>query len=128
MSAPNPHLGLRHLALFVEPLEACEKFYIELLRMQCVWKPDADNVYLSSMQQDNLALHRAKPGSTPHDHQRLDHMGFILKDMQDVDAWYEFFKTHGVTLHSEPKTHRDGARSFYCADPAQNVIQMIYLP
>ena len=31
-------------------------------------------------------------------------------------------------MHSQPKTHRDGARSFYCADPDGNVVQMIFHP
>jgi hypothetical protein len=27
-----------------------------------------------------------------------------------------------------PRTHRDGARSFYCRDPEGNLVQMIYHP
>jgi hypothetical protein len=27
-----------------------------------------------------------------------------------------------------PRTHRDGARSFYCFDPAGNLVQFIYHP
>jgi predicted enzyme related to lactoylglutathione lyase len=33
-----------------------------------------------------------------------------------------------VKILKEPKTHRDGARSFYCLDPAGNTVQMIYHP
>ena len=33
-----------------------------------------------------------------------------------------------VRIKSEPKTHRDGARSFYCHDPENNLLQMIYHP
>jgi hypothetical protein len=33
-----------------------------------------------------------------------------------------------VTLRTAPRTHRDGARSFYCEDPAGNVVQIIFHP
>jgi catechol 2,3-dioxygenase-like lactoylglutathione lyase family enzyme len=45
-----------------------------------------------------------------------------------VDEWYVFLKEHAVPMRTIPKTHRDGARSFYCEDPDGNVVQMIYHP
>jgi hypothetical protein len=33
-----------------------------------------------------------------------------------------------VRILKEPRTHRDGARSFYCLDPDRNVVQIIYHP
>jgi hypothetical protein len=29
---------------------------------------------------------------------------------------------------AEPRTHRDGARSFYCQDPDGNAVQILYHP
>jgi catechol 2,3-dioxygenase-like lactoylglutathione lyase family enzyme len=46
----------------------------------------------------------------------------------DVDRWYAFMEAQGVTLRTAPRTHRDGARSFYCEDPAGNVVQIIFHP
>jgi catechol 2,3-dioxygenase-like lactoylglutathione lyase family enzyme len=126
MKRPRPHGGLHHIALAVEDLEACERFYVELLGMQVEWRPDADNVYLTSGT-DNLALHRLA-GRCPEGPQRLDHIGFTLDAPAEVDTWYEFLGRHGVALKSAPRTHRDGARSFYCLDPAGNGVQMIYHP
>ncbi|HLD16909.1 MAG TPA: VOC family protein [Coxiellaceae bacterium] len=120
-------LGLRHVALFVKNLEECVKFYTEILNMEIEWQPDGDNYYLTSGV-DNLALHRAKDGFNPMCDQRLDHIGFILETPESVDAWYKRFEENSVTLLNEPKTHRDGARSFYCKDPAGTAIQMIYHP
>jgi hypothetical protein len=34
----------------------------------------------------------------------------------------------GVTCEKSPRTHRDGARSFYARDPEGNVVQVIYHP
>lgn len=116
---------MHHVALFVEDLAAAEHFYVELLGMRVEWRPDADNVYLSSGN-DNLALHRLDADySGP---QRLDHIGFILNDSSDVDEWFAFLVSHGVRMKTNPRSHRDGARSFYCLDPAGNTVQMIFHP
>ena len=55
---PPAHAGLRHVALYVEDLEKCVTFYTEVFGMDVEWQPDADNVFLTSGN-DNLALHRA---------------------------------------------------------------------
>ncbi|HQU14474.1 MAG: glyoxalase [Chromatiales bacterium 21-64-14] len=124
---PAPTAGLRHVALMVADLAACERFYVELLGMRVEWRPDPDNVYLTSGA-DNLALHRPAGHFAPQGDQRLDHIGFLLRSPADVDAWHEFLVGRGVPVRSAPRTHRDGARSFYCQDPAGNLVQMIYHP
>jgi catechol 2,3-dioxygenase-like lactoylglutathione lyase family enzyme len=126
MNKPKPIAGLRHVALNVQNFEACEQFYTDLIGMRVEWRPDVDNLYLTSGN-DNLALHRAKTSFQPTAHQRLDHIGFILNDINQVDEWYEFLKQEKIVMKSEPRTHRDGARSFYCEDPDGNLVQIIYL-
>ncbi len=128
MKRPAATLGLRHVALYVNDLDACLHFYVDLLGMQVEWHPDADNIYLTSAGQDNLALHRRSDSATPSGAQSLDHIGFILPNPEQVDAWHDFLAAAGVSIKAAPRTHRDGARSFYCADPAGTVVQMIYHP
>lgn len=123
---PGATAGMRHVALFVSNLEAVQHFYVELLGMQLEWQPDADNIYLTSGN-DNLALHRSSEQPDPAG-QRLDHIGFIIDEMGDVDRWYEFFVANDVPIQARPRTHRDGARSFYCRDPAGTLVQVIYHP
>ena len=125
MVKPNPTAGMRHVALNVSDMQSSETFYVDLLGMQVEWRPDADNVYLTSGN-DNLALHRSD--AVAHGSQLLDHIGFIVKDAADVDEWYEFLKDNNVKMRTEPRTHRDGARSFYCYDPEGVLVQMIYHP
>lgn len=127
MKKPNPHTGLRHLALYVKNLNECVSFYADLLGFTIVWQPDPDNIYLSSGT-DNLALHRAPADFTPAKHQHLDHLGFFLKTPDDVDIWHDYLRAHQVAIVAAPKDHRDGTRSFYCKDPDGNVVQMIYYP
>lgn len=123
-------IGLHHVALFVPDLEAAEDFYVRILGLRVEWRPDADNVYLTSGR-DNLALHRhPEPRSDFGDPraQRLDHIGFVLARPVDVDAWFEHLRIQAVRMKTEPRTHRDGARSFYCEDPAGTTVQFIYHP
>jgi len=127
MEKPAPHSGLRHIALFVKNFKECADFYSKLLGLKIVWQPDEDNIYMSSGT-DNIALHRAAADFSPSRHQHLDHLGFFLKEASDVDAWHDYFKANKVTIKAAPKDHRDGTRSFYCADPDGNVIQLIYYP
>lgn len=93
--------------------------------MEIEWEPDKDNVYLTSGT-DNLAIHRIV--ETTDVPQLLDHMGFIVPKLTDVDAWYEYLVEHKVEIVASPRTHRDGARSFYCLDPAGVQVQVIYHP
>jgi catechol 2,3-dioxygenase-like lactoylglutathione lyase family enzyme len=118
-------LGLRHLALHVKDPAVSKDFYTRVLKMELEWEPDADNIYLTSGGQDNLALHRAKSVIQTS---AIDHMGFALPTSDDVDVWYEWIKGQNVPIASEIKTHRDGARSFYIRDPDGIGIQMIYHP
>jgi catechol 2,3-dioxygenase-like lactoylglutathione lyase family enzyme len=108
MQRPPATAGMRHIALSVE------------------WRPDADNLYLTSGN-DNLALHRVDRKADPAA-QTLDHIGFILRAPEEVDAWYEFLRANGVEMKSAPRTHRDGARSFYCLAPQDVTLQMIFHP
>ena len=125
MNKPAPTSGMRHVALYAEDFVASETFYVNLLGMQVEWRPDNDNVYLTSGN-DNLALHRAtEKVSGP---QKLDHIGFILDTPELVDDWYQWLLAHDIAMRTKPKTHRDGARSFYCEDPDGVVVQMIYHP
>jgi catechol 2,3-dioxygenase-like lactoylglutathione lyase family enzyme len=102
-----------------------EQFYVDLLGFEVEWRPDAENVYLSSGV-DNLALHVVS--DTGGKAQALAHTGIIVDQIGQVDLWYEFLVENHVKMASEPRTHRDGARSFYCHDPEGVVVQVIFHP
>lgn len=127
MKRPVAMPSLWHVALNVKDLAACERFYVDLLGMRVEWRPDADNVYLTGGK-DNLALHRETSRSERAPAQRLDHIGFVVSEIGVVDDWCAFLRSSGVDICKDLKTHRDGARSFYCRDPDGNVVQFIYHP
>ena len=124
--APARTAGLRHVALNVHAFEECLTFYTRLLGMAVEWRPDEDTVFLTSGN-DNLALWRS-PEPACEGTQRLDHLGFIVDRMDDVDVWYARLRDAGVPILREPRTHRDGARSFSCEDPDGTKVQVIFHP
>ena len=127
MSTPAiPTTGLRHVALNVADVATSVAFYTGLFGMRVVWQPDAQNAYLSSGC-DNLALHRAASDPSTAG-QRLDHFGFVVAQPSDVDRAAEVLNARHIPILAAPRTHRDGSRSLYCADPDGNRIQILYEP
>ncbi len=120
-------LGIRHVALNVRDVTKSLDFYTAVLGMRLEWMPDPDNAYLTSGS-DNIALHRLPAGTEPGPVQTVHHIGLLVRQPQDVDVWAERLRQKGVKLAQEPKTHRDGARSFYFHDPDGLLIQLIYHP
>ena len=120
-------MGLRHVALNVRDVQKSMKFYSEILGMKLEWMPDPDNAYLTSGQ-DNLALHKLPAGNEPGPNQLVHHIGIVVRRPEDVDKWAARLRERGVPLEQEPKTHRDGARSFYFHDPDGLLIQLLYHP
>jgi len=118
-------LGLRHLALNVANIQKMTDFYVDVIGMKIEWQPDPKNVYLTTGS-DNLALHEVE--SVVRGVTSMDHFGFVVQTADEVDQWAEKIKKAGFKLTKEPKTHRDGARSFYFRDPEENLIQIIYHP
>ena len=116
--------GLRHLALRVRDVEASLHFYRDLLGFEIVWRPDPDNVYLSSGC-DNLALHResdiAEAGA-------LDHLGILIATPEEIAPAEAALAAAGVKVLQATKTHRDGSVSCYVADPDGNSVQILFEP
>jgi catechol 2,3-dioxygenase-like lactoylglutathione lyase family enzyme len=124
----RPRAGhLWHLAINVNDVARMERFYIEVMGFVLEWKPDADNVYLTTGR-DNLALHKRTSPERGAPGDRLAHLGLVVAHADQVDAWAHYLRVLGIALMTDPRTHRDGARSFYFADPEGNVIQIIHHP
>jgi catechol 2,3-dioxygenase-like lactoylglutathione lyase family enzyme len=120
--------GMRHVALKVKNVAQSKIFYQEILGMDVVWEPDAENVYLSSGC-DNIAIHGVSANFAARaEEKQLDHLGFIVESTERVKELEQEFIAKGVRIVYPFKAHRDGSASFYCADPDGIVIQMLYEP
>ena len=119
---------MRHVALKVKDVAQSKTFYQEILGMDVVWEPDAENVYLSSGC-DNIAIHAVSANfAASAEEKQLDHLGFIVESTERVKELEQEFIAKGVRIVHPFKAHRDGSASFYCADPDGIVIQMLYEP
>ena len=119
------HNGMRHLALTVSDVDRAKAFYERVFGMKVVWQPDPENAYLSSGC-DNLALHHGNGGDPTAQH--LDHLGFIVPTISDVEAAWEWAQAEHLDIAKALKHHRDGSVSFYVRDPDGNVVQVLYEP
>lgn len=121
---PPPTRGIRHVALLCADIEAMERFYCDVLGYRVEWRPSPAELYLTRGE-DNLALHARPEGGQET---RLDHLGLLMSRPEDVDAWAAYLVGRGIKLDTAPRTHRDGARSFYARDPEGNRLQFLYHP
>jgi catechol 2,3-dioxygenase-like lactoylglutathione lyase family enzyme len=120
--------GMRHIALKVRSAAQSKLFYQNILGMDVVWEPDAQNVYLSSGC-DNIAIHEVSASFLQTaEEKQLDHLGFVVESIARVRELESEFRSQGVTIVHPFKVHRDGSASFYCADPDGVIIQMLYEP
>ena len=119
--------GMRHIALKVKDIKRSKAFYRDVLGMDLVWEPDAQNAYLSSGS-DNLALHEIPAAEAAPKAQQLDHFGFVVESVKRVQELEHDFVRLGVKIVHPFKVHRDGSASFYCADPDGIIIQMLFEP
>jgi hypothetical protein len=69
---------------------------------------EEDNIFLSSGT-DNLALRRAAETSDGRD-RRLDHIGFILDRVEDVDRWHQY-RDWALPGEEERSEHRRPSRA-----------------
>jgi catechol 2,3-dioxygenase-like lactoylglutathione lyase family enzyme len=119
--------GMRHVALRVADVERSKRFYCEVFGMRVVWQPDPDNAYLSSGS-DNLALHREAGLDVAGGVQTLDHIGFFVAQLAQLERNLAWAEQHGLEIVRPLRRHRDGTSSFYIADPDGIVVQLIHDP
>src|SRR5262245_27739853 len=94
---PRHFLGIRHVALNVRDVQRSVDFYCNVLGMSIEWKPDEDNVYLTSGT-DNLAIHKQRSVEPLEGPQTLHHIGFLVQNPEDVDDWADRVQRQGVRL------------------------------
>jgi catechol 2,3-dioxygenase-like lactoylglutathione lyase family enzyme len=117
------HACLKHIALKVNNLEACESFYHKL-GLKTELKID-DYVYLTG-NGDNISLHRVDV--TFLDSQRLEHFGFALNSVEAVNTLFEKIKKSDIAILHPPKTFGIGTHSFSVLDPEGNEIEFTFHP
>ncbi len=127
--------SIDHITLVVQDLEASRRFYVDLLGMQDVSRPDfsfkgawfqAGNTLI------HLILEHEQSGSAGNSAKELrstraHHFAFRLPDAQ---AAWETLQASGAALDviAEPKQRPDGAVQFFIADPDGHRVEITSEP
>lgn len=113
--------------LYAEDLEAAERFYTEVLGLEAFARAEGRHVFFRCGQGVFLVFNPAKTeqpgqGVPPHGARGPGHVAFAIRE-QDVPAWRERLRQHGVAIEQEidwPK----GGHSIYFRDPAGNSVEL----
>ena len=117
------HACLKHIALKVNDLEACEAFYNQLgLKTEL---KTSDYVYLTG-NGDNISLHRVNETFLPP--QRLEHVGFALNSVEAVNTLFKKIQETDILVLHPPKTFGIGTHAFSIQDPEGTEIEFTFHP
>ena len=130
--ASTPRIrGIVETALYTDDLDACRRFYTDVLGLEIIMENDGMLAFDAGTSQVLLVFERATssgdkrlPGGLIPGH-RGDgpaHMAFHIA-IRDYDAWKAAFRSRGVPILSEV-TFPAGGRSLYFNDPAGNVLEL----
>jgi catechol 2,3-dioxygenase-like lactoylglutathione lyase family enzyme len=113
--------------LYVDDLEAAERFYCDVLGMEFISRQEGRHVFLRCGQQMVLLFdprQSADPSSTlpTHGTQGPGHIAFAADEDQMAD-WKRQLEVQGVSIE-KIMTWPGGATSFYFRDPAGNSLEI----
>ncbi|MCA9089739.1 MAG: VOC family protein [Planctomycetaceae bacterium] len=130
MAAPIQVKRIDHITLVVKNLETSRKFYVDVLGMQQVDRPNfsfAGMWFQAGTTQIHLILEHPESGPArvflPEECaiSRTRHFAFEVDDaMAARDRLVEL----GVTIVAGPKNRPDGPTQLYVFDPDQNLVEL----
>ncbi len=114
-------------SLYVDDLEAAEKYYTEVLGMKILSRVAGRHVFIR-MEQSMLLLFNASKtevtsGEVPvHGTRGAGHVAFRM-DRSEIDTWRERLISQGVAIETEVRWP-NGGYSLYFRDPAGNSLEL----
>jgi catechol 2,3-dioxygenase-like lactoylglutathione lyase family enzyme len=113
--------------LYVTDLEASERFYADVLGLECRGREAGRHVFFRVGEESVLLLFRSeatrKDPETPHGSSGSGHAAFGV-GAEEIGAWRERLVGRGVTIEKDAEWPR-GGRSFYFRDPAGNLLEIV---
>lgn len=118
-------------ALYVQDLDAAERFYGELLGLERIARVDGRHVFFRCGEAVVLLFDPRTTASSassedgtvpPHGATGAGHVAFAVKDA-DIAAWRMYLESHGIAIESEVTWPRGGL-SIYVRDPAGNSVEL----
>lgn len=121
-----PVRGLLESALYGPDLQALERFYVELFRLEVLARAEQRLVALKCGHGALLLFDPSVsrvPGPIPeHGCTGAGHVAFVIEDEERAD-WRKRLAEHGVAIEREV-TWQEGGTSIYFRDPAGNSVEL----
>jgi catechol 2,3-dioxygenase-like lactoylglutathione lyase family enzyme len=131
-AAPPRFSGVLETALYVDDLDAAERFYGDVLGLmkiftvpgrQLVFRSEESVLLLFNPQHTESGRVVINGGAIPlHGTRGAGHVAFRVA-RNDLEAWREHFRVAGVPVESEV-SWPNGAHSIYFRDPAGNSLEL----
>jgi catechol 2,3-dioxygenase-like lactoylglutathione lyase family enzyme len=131
-AAPPAFSGVLETALYVDDLEAAERFYGEVLGLEKIFFAPGRHLVFRCQESVLLVFnpqHTEREqvvingGAIPlHGARGAGHMAFRTAK-NELDTWRRHFRAAGVTIESEV-SWPNGAHSIYFRDPAGNSLEL----
>jgi catechol 2,3-dioxygenase-like lactoylglutathione lyase family enzyme len=121
-----PVRGLLESAIYGSDLEALERFYVDIFRLELIARADQRLVALRCGHGVLLLFDpsvSSVPGPIPeHGATGAGHIAFVIEDHERA-GWKERLETFGVAIEREV-AWQDGGTSIYFRDPAGNSVEL----
>jgi len=132
-TAPSGLNGILETALYVDDLEAAERFYSQVLGLQKIFSVPGRQLVFRCQESILLIFnpqHTERErvvinnGAIPlHGTRGAGHMAFRVAKT-DLETWRKHFRAAGVAIESEV-SWPNGAHSIYFRDPAGNSLELV---
>lgn len=113
--------------LYVHDLEASERFYADVLGLECLGREAGRHVFFRVGNEAVLLLFRAEAtraeAETPHGAEGAGHVAFGVA-VDELERWRARLAERGVVIEQDVEWPR-GGRSFYFRDPSGNLLEIV---
>ncbi len=115
--------GINHITIRVNRIERSEEFYGKILGFELVRKMGQSMAVYKIGEEDTLVIVEAETSYDPNSRDfRVDHIGFYLESLEQVDEMAAYLRENEVTILSGPANRKKG-RFVFASDPDGNLIE-----
>jgi catechol-2,3-dioxygenase len=119
--------GLLEAALYTSELPALERFYVEVLGLECIARTEGRNAVLRCGTSAVILFQREaslQEGGLfpPHGATGAGHLAFVV-EAGDLEAWRSHLQGWGIAVEREVRWPEGGV-SLYFRDPAGNSLEL----
>lgn len=118
--------GINQITLRVNRIEAAEHFYGDILGFEQIRKMGKSMAVYKIGLKDTIVLVEAETSFDPASKDyRVDHFGFQVQELEQIDQLAQYFREKEVTILSGPANRKKG-RFLFISDPDGNMIEIFF--